>query len=62
MGDDLNKGRLDFFYYSIAALEIFNLGYFLVCAKWYKYKGSDRNPSVTLEMNQNNQPEKIPVW
>ncbi|TMW99521.1 hypothetical protein EJD97_002412 [Solanum chilense] len=39
LAEDLNKGKLDWFYYLMAALEILNLGYFLVCAKWYKYKG-----------------------
>ncbi|RVW91177.1 Protein NRT1/ PTR family 2.11 [Vitis vinifera] len=38
--EDLNKGRLDYFYYLVAALGVINLGYFLLCAKWYKYKGS----------------------
>ncbi|KAM3703713.1 hypothetical protein ACB098_04G116400 [Castanea mollissima] len=37
---DLNKGRLDYFYYLIAAIEGVNFGYFIMCAKWYKYKGS----------------------
>ncbi|XP_031372240.1 protein NRT1/ PTR FAMILY 2.9-like isoform X2 [Punica granatum] len=37
---DLNKGRLDYFYYLVAALEVVNLGYFIICARWYKYKGS----------------------
>ncbi|KAL7161513.1 hypothetical protein ACSBR2_042056 [Camellia fascicularis] len=32
--EDLNKGRLDYFYYLIAGLEVLNLGYFIVCAKW----------------------------
>nr|XP_023905866.1 protein NRT1/ PTR FAMILY 2.11-like [Quercus suber]POF19226.1 protein nrt1/ ptr family 2.11 [Quercus suber] len=36
---DLNKGRLDYFYYLIAAIEVVNFGYFIMCAKWYKYKG-----------------------
>ncbi|KAL5183356.1 Protein NRT1/ PTR FAMILY 2.11 [Glycine soja] len=47
--EDLNKGRLDFFYYMIAALEIMNLGYFLLCSKWYKYKEIG---SSDLELNQ----------
>ncbi|KAL5740113.1 hypothetical protein ACOSQ2_029293 [Xanthoceras sorbifolium] len=37
--EDLNKGRLDYFYYSIACLSCLNFVYFLVCAKWYRYKG-----------------------
>ncbi|XAR65442.1 hypothetical protein NMG60_11009578 [Bertholletia excelsa] len=40
LAQDLNEARLDYFYYLIAALEILNLGYFLVCARWYRYKGS----------------------
>lgn len=38
--EDLNKGRLDYFYYLVTALEVLNFGYFIMCAKWYKYKGS----------------------
>ncbi|THG07771.1 hypothetical protein TEA_014068 [Camellia sinensis var. sinensis] len=50
LSEDLNKGRLDYFYYLIAGLEVLNLGYFLVCAKWYKYKGASVNtPDVALE-------------
>ncbi|EYU35890.1 hypothetical protein MIMGU_mgv1a018347mg [Erythranthe guttata] len=38
--EDLNKGRLDYFYYLVAGLCALNFVYFLVCAKWYSYKGS----------------------
>ncbi|KAH6758410.1 Major facilitator superfamily protein [Perilla frutescens var. frutescens] len=38
LAEDLNKGRLDYFYYFVAGLEMVNLAYFLVCAKWYRYK------------------------
>ena len=47
--EDLNKGRLDYFYYMIAALEVVNLGYFLVCSSWYKYKAAG---SGSLELEQ----------
>jgi peptide/histidine transporter 3/4 len=51
--EDLNKGRLDYFYYLIAGLEFLNLGYFLLCAKWYKYKGASANSlDVPLEKMQ----------
>ncbi|KAM7479973.1 hypothetical protein LguiA_028186 [Lonicera macranthoides] len=40
LAEDLNKGRLDYFYYMVAGMEVLNLVYFLVCAKWYKYKGT----------------------
>ncbi|XAR65443.1 hypothetical protein NMG60_11009579 [Bertholletia excelsa] len=47
---DLNKARLDYFYYLIAALEALNLGYFLVCSSWYKYRGSGNNtPDLAME-------------
>ncbi|CAA0826803.1 Protein NRT1/ PTR FAMILY 2.11 [Striga hermonthica] len=38
--EDLNKGRLDYFYYLVTGLCALNLVYFLVCAKWYVYKGT----------------------
>ncbi|GER27120.1 major facilitator superfamily protein [Striga asiatica] len=37
---DLNKGRLDYFYYLVAVLCGLNFVYFVVCARWYRYKGS----------------------
>uniref|UniRef100_A0A5B7C3L0 Putative nitrate transporter n=1 Tax=Davidia involucrata TaxID=16924 RepID=A0A5B7C3L0_DAVIN len=49
--EDLNKGRLDYFYYLVAALGVMNLGYFLVCAKWYRYKGTEGN-TVTIELEE----------
>ncbi|KAL4364203.1 hypothetical protein GQ457_04G016560 [Hibiscus cannabinus] len=39
--EDLNKGKLDYFYYLVAGLEVVNLGYFIICANWYKYKAID---------------------
>ncbi|GAV63489.1 PTR2 domain-containing protein [Cephalotus follicularis] len=47
LADDLNKGRLDYFYYLIGALGVLNFGYFLLCAKWYRYKGASGS---TLEV------------
>ncbi|XP_040987568.1 protein NRT1/ PTR FAMILY 2.11-like [Juglans microcarpa x Juglans regia] len=38
--EDLNKGRLDYFYYLVAAMEVLNFGFFIMFAKWYRYKGS----------------------
>ncbi|KAJ6418367.1 hypothetical protein OIU84_001692 [Salix udensis] len=48
LSEDLNKGRLDYFYYMIAALGVLNMGYFLLCARWYKYKGG--NDDALLEL------------
>ncbi|KAJ9163661.1 hypothetical protein P3X46_023306 [Hevea brasiliensis] len=41
--EDLNKGRLNYYYFMISALGVLNFGYFLLCAKWYKYKGGVRD-------------------
>ncbi|KAK8657665.1 hypothetical protein V6N13_035893 [Hibiscus sabdariffa] len=48
--EDLNKGRLDYYYYMIAGLGILNMGYFLLCAKWYKYKGNNGDDTLGLKL------------
>ena len=52
LSEDLNKGRLDYFYYMITGLGAITLGYFLLCARWYKYKGSG---GITIETEMNSQ-------
>ncbi|KAK9278270.1 hypothetical protein L1049_027835 [Liquidambar formosana] len=55
--EDLNKGRLDYFYYLVAVLGVINLGYFLVCAKWYKYKGTGASTiEVAMDEKQSEKP------
>ncbi|KAJ8771889.1 hypothetical protein K2173_027066 [Erythroxylum novogranatense] len=51
LSEDLNKGRLDYFYFLVAGLGVINLGYFLICTRWYRYKASeDGTTEVNLEM------------
>ncbi|KAK6920808.1 Proton-dependent oligopeptide transporter family [Dillenia turbinata] len=51
--EDLNKGRLDYFYYLIASLGALDLVYFLVIAKWYRYKEThDRIAEADMEKKQ----------
>ncbi|KAJ4849528.1 hypothetical protein Tsubulata_048789 [Turnera subulata] len=58
LAEDLNMARLDYFYYLVAALGVVNLVYFIVCANWYKYKGS-AGADGTLEVGMENlEPEK----
>lgn len=38
--NDINQGRLDYFYYLLAIMGFLNLVYYLVCAKKYQYKGA----------------------
>ncbi|KAL8547336.1 hypothetical protein ACS0TY_006891 [Phlomoides rotata] len=52
LAEDLNKGRLDYFYYLVAALQVMNLAYFLVVAKWYKYKTSEDGSSLDVAMEK----------
>ncbi|XP_042969204.1 protein NRT1/ PTR FAMILY 2.6-like [Carya illinoinensis] len=46
--DNINDGRLDYVYWVLVALTVVNFGYFLICAKLFKYKGEedhDHGPS-----------------
>ncbi|RWR77628.1 Proton-dependent oligopeptide transporter family [Cinnamomum micranthum f. kanehirae] len=45
LDDNLNVGKLDYFYYIIAVFGVLNLAYFLVCARYYRYKGSTQEES-----------------
>ncbi|KAF3333014.1 Protein NRT1/ PTR FAMILY 2.11 [Carex littledalei] len=40
LSQDLNKGKLDLFYWVIAGIGVFNMIYFIACAKWYRFKGT----------------------
>lgn len=54
--EDLNKGRLECFYYMIAGLGVMNFVYFLVCARWYRYKGVDGAVEVAMEAKKTKDP------
>uniref|UniRef100_A0A0D9Y1U4 Major facilitator superfamily (MFS) profile domain-containing protein n=1 Tax=Leersia perrieri TaxID=77586 RepID=A0A0D9Y1U4_9ORYZ len=38
LAQDLDQGRVDLFYLVVAAMAAVNLGYFVVCARWYRSK------------------------
>ncbi|OWM69763.1 hypothetical protein CDL15_Pgr025612 [Punica granatum] len=59
--EDLNKGKLDYFYYMIAALGALNFGYFLVCARWYRYKTDSNRGIVELALQEAGGSEKLSV-
>ncbi|KAI3521726.1 hypothetical protein L1887_11198 [Cichorium endivia] len=52
--DDLNKGRLDYFHFLMTCIGILNLGYFLLCSSWYRYKdmNGDHGGCATVEMEK----------
>ncbi|WVZ62248.1 hypothetical protein U9M48_012014 [Paspalum notatum var. saurae] len=41
LAEDLNRGKLDYFYFLIGFIGAVNFFVFLACAKWYRYKGLD---------------------
>ena len=48
--ENLNKGRLDYFYYLLAALSVLNAVVFLACSSWYKYRGTQEAEICLVEM------------
>lgn len=50
LADDLNHGRLDYFYYVIGAMAFFNFFFFIYCAKNYRYKGEISDSQRDLEL------------
>ncbi|GLJ43897.1 hypothetical protein SUGI_0915030 [Cryptomeria japonica] len=38
LANNINEGRLDYFYTLLCVMGVVNFGYFSACARWYKYK------------------------
>ncbi|OVA10508.1 Proton-dependent oligopeptide transporter family [Macleaya cordata] len=36
--NNLNRDKLNYFYYLLAGLSVVNFGFYLLCASWYRYK------------------------
>ncbi|CAI0453497.1 unnamed protein product [Linum tenue] len=53
LADDLNKGKLDWFYFVIGGLGVVNFVYFLVCARWYTYKGDLKRLGGEIDLEGN---------
>ncbi|XP_026664527.1 protein NRT1/ PTR FAMILY 2.11-like isoform X2 [Phoenix dactylifera] len=52
LAGDLNKGRLDYFYFLIALIGVLDLMLFIAFARWYKYKGLDDRSEIALEKSK----------
>uniref|UniRef100_M1AUE0 Nitrate transporter n=1 Tax=Solanum tuberosum TaxID=4113 RepID=M1AUE0_SOLTU len=50
--NNLNKDKLDYFYWLLAGLSVLNFGFYLLCASWYKYKKVDVNPEDNVPSNK----------
>lgn len=59
--EDLNKGRLDYFYFLVTGLGVLNLAYFLVCSSWYHYKEGTGGAIKEAEMEPKNVDSKYEV-
>ncbi|GAB4839931.1 hypothetical protein Ancab_020641 [Ancistrocladus abbreviatus] len=52
--NDINQGRVDYFYYLLVGLGVINLVYFVLCARNYRYKSVEieqGKPYLDLELN-----------
>ncbi|KAM7266602.1 hypothetical protein ACFE04_004499 [Oxalis oulophora] len=41
--NNLNRNKLNYFYWLLAGISLLNFGFYLVCASWYKYKKVDEH-------------------
>lgn len=48
--ENLNKGKVDYVYYLLAALSTLNALVFVACSSWYKYKGTQDDETSSAEM------------
>ncbi|KAJ4769432.1 Major facilitator superfamily protein [Rhynchospora pubera] len=48
LAQDLNKGRLDLFYLTVSGLGMFNLVYFIICAKYYQFNSTANGANPRL--------------
>lgn len=51
--NNLNRDKLNYFYWLLSALSVLNFGFYLVCASWYRYKkveDKQGHPRDTLEI------------
>ena len=49
LAEDLNKAKLDYFYFMLTGLMFVNFLYFLLMARWYRYKGTHDEVSYVVD-------------
>ncbi|KAF8088957.1 hypothetical protein N665_0523s0003 [Sinapis alba] len=52
LAEDLNKGKLDYFYFMLTGLMFVNMGYFLLMAKFYRYKVTNDEANSVIKTNE----------
>ncbi|XP_062229453.1 protein NRT1/ PTR FAMILY 2.13-like isoform X2 [Phragmites australis] len=49
--DNINSGKLDYYYYFIAILGVLNLFYFLICSHYYQYKAMSLHAEESIQIH-----------
>ena len=64
LAEDLNKAKLDYFYFMLTGLMFVNFLYFLLMARWYRYKGTHDEVSYVVDTvdEETKQQDKNSVW
>ncbi|KAG5415201.1 hypothetical protein IGI04_002768 [Brassica rapa subsp. trilocularis] len=52
LAEDLNKGKLDYFYFMLTGLMFVNMVYFLLMAKFYRYKVTNDEANSVIKTNE----------
>ncbi|CAN4092776.1 unnamed protein product [Withania somnifera] len=50
--NNLNRDKLDYFYWLLAGISVLNFGFYLLCACWYKYKKTELNQEDPISYNK----------
>nr|QKF54835.1 GTR1-type glucosinolate transporter [Brassica nigra] len=58
LAEDLNKAKLDYFYFMLTGLMFVNMVYFLIMAKFYRYKDSDDKGISAIETSEEETKQK----
>ena len=58
LAQDLDEGRVDLFYLVTGAMAAVNLVYFVLCARWYRFKKSDQDAG-DIELDDDSPRKKV---
>lgn len=67
LAEDLNKGKLDDFYFMLTGIMFVNMGYFLLMSKFYRYKVTNEEANSVIKTNEeeakpHQQQDKKYIW
>ncbi|VAH67549.1 unnamed protein product [Triticum turgidum subsp. durum] len=55
--DDINLGKLDYYFYFIALIGVLNLFYFLICSHYYQYKSMSLHAEESIKVHTKEEAE-----